>query len=150
MKAKELNLPTTNFMFHMILSVCHEINHMLVGAHSASERPQTPPDVASAGHENLESGESGSWWEAEAMGGIAWMFQDQTDPTTATLKTRQSGTPMLGNAVNHEATYKQIDKTYIAQFVSDTPGMFPPKPGMSIILATSVSLPEAVNTDSFS
>lgn len=79
MKAQELNLSTINFTFNVILSVCHEIIHTLVGAVSASKRPQTSTKMTPAGHAKLNFEASGWRWVVEAIRGIALMFQDQTD-----------------------------------------------------------------------
>lgn len=117
MKAIEMDEPTTNFMFHMILSVCHEIIHMLVGALSGQERPKTPPEMTVSGHED-NKGESGWWWEMMATGGIVKMFQDKK----SAMGDRQSGIPFLADKVTDDATLRIINKTYITEFVKENPG----------------------------
>lgn len=120
MKAQQMGLSLTNHMFHMILTVCHEIIHILVCALSAETRPETPPDMAVEGH-TPGLGESGWYWETTYLGGIVKMHQDKTDPAAAVLKTRQPGIPLLATGNSSTSTFRQIDQAYINNFIADAP-----------------------------
>lgn len=119
MKAEDTQLPITNCMFHMILTVCHEVIHMLVCAISGERRPLTPQEMEVEGHEPLV-GESGWWWEINYLGGVVKMFQNKTDPAAAVLPTRQSGLPLLASGTSKKSTFRRIDPAYIATFVQDS------------------------------
>lgn len=119
MKAEDTSLPITNYMFHMILTVCHEVIHMLVCGLSGERRPVTPKQMEVEGHVQLV-GESGWWWEVTYLGGIVKMFENQTDPAAAVLLTRQPGLPLLATGNSKKSTFRRIDPRYIASFVQDS------------------------------
>lgn len=118
MKAESLGVPTTHHMFHMILTICHEVIHILVCALSGDRRPVTPPDMQVEGHAP-GVGESGWWWELKYLGGIVKMYQDKTDPASDKLKTRQSGRPFLATGNSTTSTFRQIEEDYISKFVME-------------------------------
>jgi hypothetical protein len=77
--------------FHLMITVCHEIIHILVCALSGAGRPATPDNMEVAGNDKAVSG---WWWEIQAFGGVVTMFFDKTETI---LKERQAGIPMLAD-----------------------------------------------------
>lgn len=116
MKAVETNVSTCVLYhkFNMIITICHEIIHMLVSALSGERRPETPPDMEVEGHDDAESG---WWWEIEYLGGIVKMYQDKTNVEAKVLGTRQSGLPLLATGNSDKSTFRKIDSAYIAKLV---------------------------------
>lgn len=103
------------FHFHLIITVCHEIVHMLVCALSGAGRPTTPENMKVPGK---KAPESGWWWEIQAFGGIVAMFWDKTENV---LKDRQAGIPMLADGMHENSFVKDISKDFITEFVKESP-----------------------------
>ena len=123
MKAKEEQSKGTRgmdemiqrFHFHLIITVCHEIIHMLVCALSGAGRPATPDNMKVPGNDKPESG---WWWEIQIFGGIVAMFWDKNENV---LKDRQAGIPMLADGTHVKSLVKDISKDFIAEFVKNSP-----------------------------
>lgn len=103
------------FRFHLIITVCHEIIHMLVCALLGSGRPAIPDNMKVPGNSKAESG---WWWEIQAFGGVVAMFFDKNETV---LKERQVGIPMLADGTHEKLLVKDIGKAFIAEFVKDSP-----------------------------
>ena len=97
-------------LFQMVVSVAHEICHVLTGFFSGRARPLTPRTVTVEGP--LSEGEAGRWWEVEALGGIPEFYARRDDRDNPD----QSGTPYLFPVLHQTSLGTEISPTYIDQF----------------------------------
>ena len=97
-------------LFQMVVSVAHEICHILTGFITGRRRPITPDGITVAGIAN--QGESDRWWELETLGGIAEFYARRGDRNNPD----QSGTPYLFPDLQHNSLGTEIPATYIDRF----------------------------------
>lgn len=91
--ALKLNYDTT--IYHMPVTIAHELCHLFTGFLNGTDRPRTPPDVTAAGHEpGAGIGEHGWAWECGTFGRGAYFFvQDQWKNASVDDQKLQAGTP---------------------------------------------------------
>ncbi|XXG99471.1 hypothetical protein Hte_005810 [Hypoxylon texense] len=97
------------FKFQMVITVAHEIVHLLTGFLTGTARPLTPPGVSLR-----TAGESGRYWESILLGGVVEIFEDGSDP----LRERQAGLPYLIEDSENSAPAQLVSTTYITNFLN--------------------------------
>ncbi|KAI1208355.1 uncharacterized protein F4807DRAFT_148849 [Annulohypoxylon truncatum] len=119
----------SRFKFQMVISVAHEMVHLLVGYLTGSHSPPTPPGVTLTPFGNTVSGESGRYWESILLGGVVEFYQDRNDP----LEARQAGVPWLIQDGRNNVSARMVSMDYINRFLNGN-FLFP--------VRTSSSVPE--------
>ncbi|KAI2464994.1 hypothetical protein F4781DRAFT_410821 [Annulohypoxylon bovei var. microspora] len=119
----------SRFKFQMVISVAHEIVHLLVGYLTGTARPLTPPRLTLVAYGNDAVGESGRYWESILFGGVVEFYQDSND----TLQERQAGVPWLVQDGRNNVPARLVSMDYINNFLT---GNF------TFPIRTSNSIPE--------
>ncbi|KAF3805003.1 hypothetical protein GCG54_00005748 [Colletotrichum gloeosporioides] len=102
------------FKFQMVITVAHEICHMLTNFLTGAHRPNTPSSLKVAGYGGPRTGESGRWWEVQMFGGLVEFYENQKDP----LGARQAGVPYLMTNGNPKSPARQLSINYVLEFVN--------------------------------
>lgn len=110
------------FKFQMVITVAHEICHMLTNFLTGADRPHTPPGLKVAGYGNRMTGESSRWWEVQMFGGLVEFYENQRDP----LGVRQAGVPYLMTNGNPKSSARQLSINYVLDFVNGSALFIPP------------------------
>jgi hypothetical protein len=101
------------FKFQMIITVAHEILHLLTGYLTGKKLPGTPPSISLDSYGNTRTGESGRWWESKVLGGVVEFYEDKKDP----LGNMQAGIPWLISGGRSSAEAKLVSMTYVNEFL---------------------------------
>ncbi|KAM5354426.1 hypothetical protein ACJ41O_001075 [Fusarium nematophilum] len=101
--------------FQMILTLAHEITHLLTGFLTGAARPMTPPTIGLKGYTLPESkiGEAGRYWESRMLGGVVEFYEEADHKWGA----RQPGIPWLMRDGEPKSKAWRVDINYILRFV---------------------------------
>lgn len=112
-RIKNTQLNYERSQFHVVVTIAHELFHVLTGFWTGTNRPGTPPDLSGGLHGDARRGESGWWWEIRHMfKGEVHFYYDTTDPMGA----KQSGIPFMED--HEKETYTRLSDTYVRDIYS--------------------------------
>ncbi|KAK3293435.1 uncharacterized protein B0H64DRAFT_212934 [Chaetomium fimeti] len=103
------------FKFQMVISIAHEMVHLLTGFITGTREPNTPPRITAEPYNNQHDvGEAGRYWESRFLGGFVEFWSEPSNP----LRARQAGVPYLFEAgPKRHAVGQRVSMSYIDDFL---------------------------------